>query len=221
MQSTPLIAFDQHAATTVAAVLLPGQRTPALHRLASDSPTILRFVRRLQRQGPVDVVQLVLGLPQFRLDGGGLRAAGGIAAGQCTRQFAVEVTQSQQHVLSPAHPLRKFVVASRHACRHLVDGCRGVAGAVAAYALSPIDLIPDFIPILGYLDDLIILPLGIMLAVKLVPPALMAEFRAKADRRQRPTTHAGLIFIVLVWAAVAVFLAWLFWPQAAIPKARS
>lgn len=53
MQSTPLIAFDQHAATTVAAVLLPGQRTPALHTLTSDTPTILRFVRRLQRQGPV------------------------------------------------------------------------------------------------------------------------------------------------------------------------
>jgi transposase len=50
MQSTPLIAFDQHAATTVAAVLLPGQRTPALHTLSSDSPTILRFVRRLARQ---------------------------------------------------------------------------------------------------------------------------------------------------------------------------
>ena len=53
MQSTPLIAFDQHAATTVAAVLLPGQRTPALHTLASDSRTILRFVKRLQRQGPL------------------------------------------------------------------------------------------------------------------------------------------------------------------------
>src|SRR5687768_1402362 len=50
MQSTPLIAFDQHAATTVAAALLPDQRTPALHPLASDSPTILRFVRRLVRQ---------------------------------------------------------------------------------------------------------------------------------------------------------------------------
>ena len=49
MESTPLIAFDQHAATTVAAVLLPGQRTPALHSLASDSPTLLRFVKRLQR----------------------------------------------------------------------------------------------------------------------------------------------------------------------------
>jgi transposase len=53
MQSTTIIAFDQHAATTVAAVLLPGQRTPALHSLTSDSPTILRFVRRLRRQGPV------------------------------------------------------------------------------------------------------------------------------------------------------------------------
>src|SRR5688500_13003957 len=53
MQSTPLIAFDQHAATTVAAVLLPGQQTPALHTLTSDSPTILRFVQRLQRHGPV------------------------------------------------------------------------------------------------------------------------------------------------------------------------
>ncbi|TIT56386.1 MAG: DUF1232 domain-containing protein, partial [Mesorhizobium sp.] len=60
------------------------------------------------------------------------------------------------------------------------------AGVVAAYALSPIDLIPDFIPVLGYLDDLIIVPLGILLAVKLIPAALMAEFRAAAIRRSRP-----------------------------------
>ena len=50
MQSTPLIAFDQHAATTVAAVLLSGQRTPALQTLTSDIPTILRFVKRLQQE---------------------------------------------------------------------------------------------------------------------------------------------------------------------------
>jgi uncharacterized membrane protein YkvA (DUF1232 family) len=56
-----------------------------------------------------------------------------------------------------------------------------VAACVAAYALSPIDLIPDFIPVLGYLDDLIIVPLGILLAVRLVPPDLMAEFRREAD----------------------------------------
>ena len=53
MQSTTIIAFDQHAATTVAAVLLPGQRTPALHSLPSDSPTILRFIERLRHHGPV------------------------------------------------------------------------------------------------------------------------------------------------------------------------
>src|SRR5690349_10291600 len=65
---------------------------------------------------------------------------------------------------------------------------KAVAAAVAAYALSPIDLIPDFIPVLGYLDDLIIVPLGILLALKLVPPHLMAEFREEALRRVRPVS---------------------------------
>lgn len=63
---------------------------------------------------------------------------------------------------------------------------KAVAGLVAAYALSPIDLIPDFIPILGYLDDIIIMPLGILLAARIVPDALMHEFRAEALRRERP-----------------------------------
>ena len=61
-----------------------------------------------------------------------------------------------------------------------------VAGAVAAYALSPIDLIPDFIPVLGYLDDLLIVPLGIALAVRLIPAALMVEFRAEAVALAKP-----------------------------------
>src|SRR6266705_899076 len=56
-----------------------------------------------------------------------------------------------------------------------------VAGAVAAYALSPIDLIPDFIPVIGYLDDLLIVPLGIWLVVSLIPDEIMVEYRAKAD----------------------------------------
>ena len=91
---------------------------------------------------------------------------------------------------------------------------KAAAGAVAAYALSPIDLIPDFIPVLGYLDDLVIVPLGILLAVKLVPDELMAEFREKAARRQaRPSSRAGLLFIVAVWAIAALSLAWLFWPD--------
>ena len=62
---------------------------------------------------------------------------------------------------------------------------KAVAVAVAAYAISPIDLIPDFIPVLGQLDDLVIVPLGIVLAVKLVPPALMKEFRDAAGARGR------------------------------------
>ena len=63
---------------------------------------------------------------------------------------------------------------------------KAAAIAVAAYALSPIDLIPDFIPVLGYLDDLIIVPLGILLAVRLVPEDLMAEFRASASGPSDP-----------------------------------
>ncbi|MDN5928774.1 MAG: DUF1232 domain-containing protein [Hyphomicrobiales bacterium] len=89
------------------------------------------------------------------------------------------------------------------------------AGAVAAYALSPIDLIPDFIPILGYLDDLIVVPLGILLAVKLVPAELMAEFRAEAARRSIPSSRAGLVLIAATWIVVAAALAWLFWPEQA------
>ena len=86
-----------------------------------------------------------------------------------------------------------------------------LAGVVAAYALSPIDLIPDFIPILGYLDDLILIPLGIWLVVSLVPEPAMAEFRAKAgEAMQRP--HNGkvaAIVIVTIWGLGAALLCWL------------
>lgn len=86
-----------------------------------------------------------------------------------------------------------------------------VAAGVAAYALSPIDLIPDFIPVLGYLDDLLIVPLGIMLAVRLIPAPLMSEFRAAASQReQRPVSRAGLVFIVAVWLAGTAFAVWWF-----------
>ena len=91
-----------------------------------------------------------------------------------------------------------------------------VAGAVAAYALSPIDLIPDFIPVLGYLDDLVIVPLGILLAIRLVPEALMAEFRAAAAAREgRPRSRAAAAVVILAWLAGAALLLWLFWPDRA------
>ncbi|HEX8364805.1 MAG TPA: DUF1232 domain-containing protein [Allosphingosinicella sp.] len=86
---------------------------------------------------------------------------------------------------------------------------KAVAGAVAAYALSPIDLIPDLIPVLGYLDDLLIVPAGIWLALELIPPPLMAELRAAAERRAKPASKAAAAVIVAVWLAVAAALAWL------------
>ncbi|TPO02502.1 YkvA family protein [Mesorhizobium sp. B1-1-5] len=92
---------------------------------------------------------------------------------------------------------------------------KATAGAVAAYALSPVDLIPDFIPIIGYLDDLVIVPVGIMLAVKLVPADLMQEFREEAVRREKPVSKAGLAFMITLWVLAALALTWLFWPEPA------
>ncbi len=74
--------------------------------------------------------------------------------------------------------------------------------AVVAYALSPIDLIPDFIPVLGLLDDLLLLPLGITLALKLVPPEVMAEARLTATQATGREGLAGAAVISLVWLAL-------------------
>jgi uncharacterized membrane protein YkvA (DUF1232 family) len=86
---------------------------------------------------------------------------------------------------------------------------KAVAIAVAAYALSPIDLIPDFIPVVGYLDDLIIVPLGIALVVRMIPPHIMAEHRAQADAAQhRPASRAAAIVIVTVWILALALTTW-------------
>ncbi len=114
-----------------------------------------------------------------------------------------------------AHAIKRDVVALWLAARdpRVPWYAKAAAGAVAAYALSPVDLIPDFVPVLGYLDDLIILPLGIYLAVKLIPAYLMAEFRAEAIRHAKSTRRAGMVAIVAIWALVAAGLIWLFWPK--------
>jgi uncharacterized membrane protein YkvA (DUF1232 family) len=84
-----------------------------------------------------------------------------------------------------------------------------LAIVIAAYALSPIDLIPDFIPIVGYLDDLIILPFGIWLVVSLIPEEVMVECRAKADAAgRRPVSRAGLITIIVLWILATMTLGW-------------
>lgn len=115
-----------------------------------------------------------------------------------------------------ARTVKRDVVALWIAARdpHVPWYAKATAGAVAAYALSPIDLIPDFIPIIGYLDDLLIVPLGIMVAVRMIPMALMAEFRDEATRRERPVSKAGLAFMILTWIAAAALLLWVFWPMA-------
>jgi uncharacterized membrane protein YkvA (DUF1232 family) len=77
---------------------------------------------------------------------------------------------------------------------------RAWALIVVAYALSPIDLIPDFIPVLGYLDDLVLLPLGIALAIKLIPAEVLAEARVMATRAEGDTLgKVGAVVIALVW----------------------
>ena len=75
-----------------------------------------------------------------------------------------------------------------------------LAVAVAAYAFSPIDLIPDFVPVLGYVDDLIILPLAIILVVKLIPPQVMAEHRATAMAAEsRSAGRVAAVIVIVIW----------------------
>ena len=94
---------------------------------------------------------------------------------------------------------------------------RALAAILTAYALSPIDLIPDFIPVLGYLDDLIIVPLGIWLLLKIIPEQVLMECRNQADEwfrqdQQKPRSWVGLLIILglwvgAAWAAYTVFFA--------------
>jgi uncharacterized membrane protein YkvA (DUF1232 family) len=77
---------------------------------------------------------------------------------------------------------------------------RLLALAIAAYALSPIDLIPDFIPVLGYLDDVILLPLGIMLVIKLTPTMVIEVSRARAAKvAAQPVSHGAAAVVIVVW----------------------
>jgi len=84
---------------------------------------------------------------------------------------------------------------------------------VVAYALSPIDLIPDFIPVLGYVDDVLLLPVLIWLAIRLLPPGVLTECRSQAEEWMqangaRPSSRAGAVVVVSLWVGSAV-AAWL------------
>jgi uncharacterized membrane protein YkvA (DUF1232 family) len=96
---------------------------------------------------------------------------------------------------------------------------KAVAASVAAYALSPIDVIPDFVPIIGYLDDLLIVPLGIMVAVKLIPKPIMDQLRVMALEQRKPSSKAGVAAVVLIWLAAIALTLWLVWPSALTGRA--
>ncbi len=113
-----------------------------------------------------------------------------------------------------AHKLKRQSVALYFAWRDPRTPwyAKGLAALVAAYALSPIDLIPDFIPVLGYLDDLILLPLGIALVLRLIPPAVLADCQAKAEEQIRsgiPRPKFMTVVIIALWVlALAALLLW-------------
>lgn len=85
-----------------------------------------------------------------------------------------------------------------------------LAGAVAAYAFSPIDLIPDFIPVLGLLDDVVIVPLGVFAVIRLIPAPLLTGHQAEATKlAEKPVSRAAMVAIVFVWIAALLTAAWL------------
>jgi uncharacterized membrane protein YkvA (DUF1232 family) len=84
-------------------------------------------------------------------------------------------------------------------------------GLVVAYAFSPIDLIPDFIPVFGYLDDLIIIPLGIALSLKMMPAQVMIDARLKAEdmlQQKGPASRAGAVLVIAIWLIMVTLIIW-------------
>ena len=86
---------------------------------------------------------------------------------------------------------------------------KALAIFIAGYALSPVDLIPDFIPVLGYLDDVILVPLGIVLVVRMIPPEVMAEHRAfAAAAQERPVSRSAAAIMIGIWIASIALAGW-------------
>lgn len=112
-----------------------------------------------------------------------------------------------------AHVLKKEVYALYLAYRDPRTAwyAKVVAALVIAYAFSPIDLIPDPIPVLGYLDDLVLIPLGVALALRLIPPEVMIDSRAKTEellRAGKPVSRGGAVIIGVIWIVLAGLAIW-------------
>jgi uncharacterized membrane protein YkvA (DUF1232 family) len=113
-----------------------------------------------------------------------------------------------------AEALRKEVHALYLACRDPRTPwyAKAIGACVIGYALSPIDLIPDPIPVLGYLDDLILIPLGVLLVRRLIPAEVMRDCRARAEAAGgKPTNWIAGGIIILLWIAAGVGLGWWIW----------
>jgi uncharacterized membrane protein YkvA (DUF1232 family) len=116
---------------------------------------------------------------------------------------------------SRARAVKRDTLALYLAARHRDTPwyAKALAVLIVGYALSPIDLIPDFIPVLGYLDDVILLPAAILVCVRLVPPQVLAECRREAAESfvaGRPVSRTAAAVIILIWlAALALSAAWL------------
>jgi len=111
-----------------------------------------------------------------------------------------------------ARLLKRDTYALYYACRDPRTPwyAKALAAVVVAYAFSPIDLIPDFIPVLGYLDDLLLIPAGIALAIRLIPSAVLDDCRAAAMlQSERPTSRTAALVIAAVWIAVAALVIYL------------
>ncbi len=92
---------------------------------------------------------------------------------------------------------------------------KALAVLIVGYALSPIDLIPDFIPVVGYLDDLILIPLGIALLIKIIPKDILEECRVRAEAdlsKRKPKSWVAVIIIVLIWLLAIYLILVLIWP---------
>ncbi|SRR5260370_37715010 len=123
-----------------------------------------------------------------------------------------------------AHRLKTDIYALYLAARHPDTPwyAKLLVAGIVAYALSPIDLIPDFIPVLGYLDDLILIPIGIALAIKMIPAPVLAECRQRAQEamsRGKPVSRVAAAIIVLIWIFLALLAAlWAYEAFAALPS---
>jgi uncharacterized membrane protein YkvA (DUF1232 family) len=114
---------------------------------------------------------------------------------------------------SRAHNLKREAYALYIATRdpRVPWYAKAFLGLVVAHTFSPIDLIPDFIPVLGYLDDLVVTPLGIALALKMIPPEVMIDARRQAEallQQGKPISRAGAIMVVAIWLVIIIAVVW-------------